>query len=132
MKARLTVWLPNRTAIVKDGFGGAFYQPNNPNASWADTFKAAESDALKAAAARLGIGLDLYRHEEQVQEAVPPTEKKREPVPGKRDWSWFWGKVRELGLTRDEVHARLGVDSVKDWVAQGRSLEEALGALEER
>lgn len=138
VKARLRVRLPDGTAICKDSFGGAFYQPNNPNASWADTFKAAESDALKAAAARLGIGLDLYRHEEQLQEAkapgldrpTAPAEKSPEATRrGERDWNWFWGKAKELGIARDEVHARLRVASVKDWVAQGRTLEEAINVL---
>jgi hypothetical protein len=38
--------------------------------------------------------------------------------------------VKEMGLSREEVHARLGVASVRDWTAQGKSLDEALKALE--
>lgn len=130
VKARLRVRLADGITIVKDSFGGANYQPGNANASWADTLKAAESDALKTAAARLGIGLDLYRHEEETRMVPNNGEPKREEGVS-RGWNWFWGvKVKELGLSRDEVHRRLGVVSVKDWVDQGRSLEEALKVLE--
>lgn len=132
VKARLRVRLADGSTIVKDSFGGAHYQPGNSNASWADTLKAAQSDALKAAAARLGIGLDLYRHEEQKKEApvAGNGEQKRDEGTG-RSWNWFWGvKVRELGLPREEVHKILGVASVKDWLAQGRTLEEAVQLLE--
>lgn len=134
VKTRLRVRLADGSTIVKDSFGGAHYQPGNPNASWADTFKAAESDGLKAAAARLGIGLDLYRHEEGKREVTPPAGEGKGGVPEntaeKRTWNWFWGvKVKELGLSREEVHRRLGVTGVKDWIAQGHTLEEAVRAL---
>lgn len=132
VKARLRVRLADGSTIVKDSFGGAHYQPANSNASWADTLKAAHSDALKAAAARLGIGLDLYRHEEEQKRAPGPDNGEQKPAEGNnRGWNWFWGvKIKELGLSRDEVHRRLGVASVKEWVAQGRTLEEAVKALE--
>jgi hypothetical protein len=130
VKTRLRVRLADGSTITKDSFGGALYQPNNPNSSWADTLKAAQSDGLKAAAARLGIGLDLYRHEELVQESAPNREEKAANNENK-GWNWFWGvKVRELGLSNAEVHARLGVASVRDWTAQGKSLEEAIKVLE--
>jgi hypothetical protein len=128
VRTRLTVRLADGSAITKDSFGGAHYQPNNPNSSWADTLKAAQSDGLKAAAARLGIGLDLYRHEE-LQKTAPVQNNGQERET--RTWNWFWGvKVKELGLTSAEVHTRLGVTSVKDWTAQGRTLDEALKLLE--
>ena len=146
VRTRLTVRLADGSAITKDSFGGALYQPNNPNSSWADTLKAAQSDGLKAAAARLGIGLDLYRHEELANESTPvrgeraANNENRSPEamehPPGRDrrgdsWNWFWGvKVKELGLSNVEVHARLGVASVRDWTAQGKSLDEAVKALE--
>ena len=44
-------------------------------------------------------------------------------------WQRFWGEVRRLGLTDQEAHAALGVISMKDWLAKGRSLEEALDIL---
>ena len=131
VKTRLRVRLADGSVIIKDSFGGSHYQPGNPNASWADSFKAAESDGLKAAAARLGVGLDLYRHEEKSRVAAPSEGKEKPAEPENKGWNWFWGaKVRELGLAREEVHARLGVTSVKDWVSQGKTLEEAVKVLE--
>jgi hypothetical protein len=56
--------------IRKHGFGGAKRIIANRNQTWADVFKSATSDLLKNCAARLGLGLDLYRHEEKTQEVV--------------------------------------------------------------
>lgn len=44
-------------------------------------------------------------------------------------WQRFWGEVRRLGLTDKEAHIKLGVISMKDWLAKGRSLGEALNIL---
>lgn len=56
--------------VRKTGFGGARYIANNPNMSRGDAAKSAYSDMIKNAATKLGIGLDLYRHEEKEQEKV--------------------------------------------------------------
>lgn len=50
--------------VKKHGFGGATHR-NNPNLTWGDTFKAAASDLMKNCAARMGIGRDLYRKDEE-------------------------------------------------------------------
>jgi hypothetical protein len=34
---------------------------------------------------------------------------------GQVDWSYFWAKVKELGITRNDVHGVAGVESVKDF-----------------
>jgi hypothetical protein len=44
-------------------------------------------------------------------------------------WTRFWGETRRLGLTASEAHTMLGVTSMKDWLASGRSLDEALDIL---
>lgn len=44
-------------------------------------------------------------------------------------WQRFWGEVRRLGLTDHEAHTKLGIVSMKDWLAKGRSLDEALNIL---
>lgn len=44
-------------------------------------------------------------------------------------WQRFWGEVRRLGLTDHEAHAKLGIVSMKNWLAKGRSLDEALNIL---
>lgn len=64
----IEVRFKNGKAVRKAGFGGAVKIEANRNQTWADVFKSAESDMLKNCAARLGLGLDLYRHEEKVIE----------------------------------------------------------------
>jgi len=44
-------------------------------------------------------------------------------------WQRFWGEVRRLGFTDQEAHQKLGVTSMKNWLAQGHSLDEALDIL---
>jgi len=45
---------------------------------------------------------------------------------GEPYWKLWWAKQTEKGLTEDDVHAILGVESVKEsWVGQGRTLAEA-------
>ena len=45
---------------------------------------------------------------------------------GEPYWKLWWAKQTEKGLTEDDVHAILEVESVKkDWVGQGRTLAEA-------
>ena len=44
-------------------------------------------------------------------------------------WQRFWGEVRRLGYTDQEAHAKLKVKSMKEWLAQGLSLDEALDIL---
>mgnify|MGYP001048370781 CR=1 FL=1 len=46
-------------------------------------------------------------------------------------WDRFWGEIRRLGLTQREAHAKLGIPSMKDWLASGRSLDQALDILRE-
>ena len=52
----------------QDAYGGHKYLPNNPNASYADALQSAMSKALRRAAARWGIALDLYRGDEETRD----------------------------------------------------------------
>lgn len=45
---------------VQQAFGSHRYQTNNPNASYGDAIQSAASKALRRAASRWGVGLDLY------------------------------------------------------------------------
>jgi hypothetical protein len=47
------------------------------------------------------------------------------------DWNKFWASTRNMSLSPDQVHAMLGVKSVKEWVAQGKSLNDALKQVSE-
>ena len=52
----------------QDAYGGHRYLANNPNASYADALQSAMSKALRRAAARWGIALDLYRGDEETRD----------------------------------------------------------------
>lgn len=41
-------------------------------------------------------------------------------------WTWFWGEVNRMGLKPDDAHRICRVGSMKEWLAQGKSLEKAL------
>ncbi len=45
------------------------------------------------------------------------------------EWSEFWIETQNLGLTNKEVHQYLGVESVKEWVAKGETLQKAIEEL---
>lgn len=62
----LEVRFLNGMIVKKYASGGA--KKSYPNQPMADVYNSATSKMLRAAAARLGIGLDLYRHEASVEE----------------------------------------------------------------
>jgi hypothetical protein len=70
LKGYIEVRFKNNVVVRKTGFGGAKFIANNRNMSRGDAAKSAYSDMIKNAATKLGIGLDLYRHEERMIEAV--------------------------------------------------------------
>jgi len=55
-----------------------------------------------------------------------------QPVNERNKWRSFWGKVNQLGLTEEQVHTVLGVASVNDWLAQGKTIEQAIETLARR
>ncbi len=48
---------------------------------------------------------------------------------GEADWTWFWTRMRAMGLDANQVHTRLGVKSMKDWFGQGKTLKDAVELL---
>ena len=70
LRGYIEVRFKDGSKVRKTGFGGAKFISNNPNMSRGDAAKSAYSDMIKNAATKLGIGLDLYRHEERTIEAV--------------------------------------------------------------
>jgi hypothetical protein len=70
LRGYIEVRFKDGTKVKKSGFGGAKFIANNRNMSRGDAAKSAYSDMIKNAATKLGIGLDLYRHEERMIEAV--------------------------------------------------------------
>lgn len=81
--------------VKKTGFGGAKFLANNPNMSRADAKKSAYSDMIKNAATKLGIGLDLYRHEEV---AIEKIEKAVQVASGEPDGKQMGGPATEAQL----------------------------------
>ena len=58
----------------QQAFGSPKYKLNNPNASYGDALQSAASKALRRAASRWGIGLDLYLGGEEDEILVEDTE----------------------------------------------------------
>lgn len=56
----------------------------------------------------------------------------QQPGDERNKWRFFWGKVTQLGLTEEQVHKVLGVASVNDWLAQGKTIEQAIETLARR
>lgn len=66
VQVRLTVYIPSESGYLqlhKDGFGSK--EIIGSQSEQADSFKSASTDALKKAASLFGIGLELYRSEEE-------------------------------------------------------------------
>ena len=71
------------TTIRKWGIGGAKFHPNSPNEKKADVFNAAQSHMLKRCAMLLGLGIDLYRHEDKAVQEVEEVNVKEATEAGK-------------------------------------------------
>lgn len=108
----------------------------NENEDYFDPPKAAVSDALKRCAVHYGIGIELYGDADPVKEAITPTPKpkqKRKTTKSPTDWTsdewnYFWAYSRStLGLTPNQVHEALKVESVKKY---NGNMKEALKVLD--
>ena len=53
----------------------------------------------------------------------------RSSGPPSEDWSGFWRRTRAMGLQDEEVHQLLGVESLKYWREQGRTMNDAIRKL---
>ncbi len=80
--------------------------------------KVAVVNALREAFPDLGLGV------------VVPDEELEEPEDAEaRQRKAFWATARRLGYDDDQVHEALGVTSVNDWRAQGKTYDEGLEVL---
>lgn len=48
------------------------------------------------------------------------------------NWNSFWNQVSALGLSEDDVHNMLEVESLKEWLAQDKTLNQAIGVLSQK
>jgi len=85
--------------------------------------KVALSRALREAFPNRFAGtLTTAEFEEMPEGELPPAYSKN----GEPDWPKFWARQKEKGLTPDDVHGILNIGSLRDdWLAKGRTLEEA-------
>lgn len=51
--------------------------------------------------------------------------------PPANEFTPFWKAVRDMDVTADEVHTWLSVSSMKDWIAQGKTLDDAIRLIAE-
>ena len=107
-KCRLTVTLIDETGkertVVKEAFGSK--SVIGKQSEQEHIFKAAQTDALKKAASLIGIGLQLYRAEEeqayydQISKPVIWTEEKQ---ANSKDWTKLEEIAKENGWSIDDV-----------------------------
>lgn len=83
--------------------------------------KRAEVDAAMALPGVSRFLAKLNSRQPAARRAVQPSE----------DWTGFWIRARAMGLTDTEVHEFLGVESMKEWTDQGRTLADAIRTLSE-
>ena len=89
--------------------------------------KVAVSHSLKEAFPSRLTMLYTEAEFEEIPEGTLPSAFLKEGEP---DWDKFWVKVAEMGYKKkEEIHAILGVVSLKDWVGSGKTLEEAITKL---
>jgi len=89
--------------------------------------KVAISHSLKEAFPNRLTTLYTEAEFEEIQEGTLPSAFLKEGEP---DWDKFFAKVATMGYKdREEIHAILGVASVKDWVGSGKTLDEAIAKL---
>jgi hypothetical protein len=113
-----------------DGNSAILYRiPNPEHSELLNTIvkmasKRAEVDAAESLPGVASVLRQMFSGKPFRQGEPPATDEYAGPR-----WQRWWGKVRQLGYTDREAHARLGVSSMKDWLARGRSLDEAEAVL---
>jgi hypothetical protein len=86
--------------------------------------KRAEVDAAESLPGVASVLRQMFSGKPFRKGELPPEEEYTGPR-----WQRFWGEARRLGFTDKEIHTTLGVTSMKDWLASGRSLDEAIDIL---
>jgi len=99
-----------------------------PNPEWEElintVLKMAKKRAMVDAAQDLpGVASALRKRYQELT-----NEQKEEAVR----FGQFWARARAMGLTEEDVNNLLGVNSMKEWLAQGKTLKEALEVLAQK
>ena len=125
---KLTVRAGGHT-ITKFQFGGTAVKRTKKTdeiISFADDCKAAAADALKKCASLVGIAHDVYRGKANNKVGGRPRHWIDDATVRKRFWAWAKGT---LGLTEDEVHEALQVESVKAFEGTMKAAKATLEAF---
>ena len=115
----------------KNGKDGKPYKWRIPNPEPGDLLNTIWKIAYKrgrVGAAKLlpGVSSALSEKFNTGKEDDGKQKRQREPST---DWDIFWSKTKQLGLTQEQVHQYLGVKSIKDWRAAGKTLDQAIDVL---
>jgi hypothetical protein len=111
----------------RDKWNNVKYRIPNPepgellNTIWKIAFKRG-----RVGAAQLLPGVSAALREKF---AKPAAGSRRQEQKGTSDWDVFWAKTKQMGLESDQVHGYLKVKSMKEWVATGQDLDQALAVL---
>lgn len=62
----------------------------------------------------------------------PRARKSGAPARKEPDWAGFWGRIAQMGLGEPAVHDMLEVKSIKDWLDQGKTLDDAIRVLAQK
>ncbi len=82
--------------------------------------KRAEVDAAEALPGVASVLRELFDPKLQKQQPQQP------------DWNGFWSQADKLGIASDDIHKILGVNSMKDWLQQGKSLNDAVKTIADK
>jgi len=94
-----------------------------PNPEFEDLVNTIVKMAAKRADVDAALGLP------GVGSAIRKMLDPQDNFPEKEDWRKFWNAARAMGLEEERVHKILQVGSMKEWLAQGRTLNEAIEKL---
>lgn len=123
---------PFYSAVTLEGYR-KYTRDGRPTEFWADKKcpdmirKVAISHAFKEAFPSRLTTLYTEAEFEEIPEGTLPSAFVKEGEP---DWDKFWTKLAGMGYkNREEIHAILGVASLKDWVVSSKTLEDAITKL---
>ena len=86
--------------------------------------KRAEVDAAEALPGVSSVLRQIFSGKAPKQDRKAPQDDYANPR-----WQRFWGEVTRLGYTEAEAHAKIGVRSMHDWLAENHTLNEAIAIL---
>jgi len=119
-------WVSDPEAYGHDRAGlrvrqGKFRIPNPEREELENTIlkMAAKRAEVDAAQSLPGVGTSLVRLFSGVGNQPKANDQ----------WTQFWSRAKTLGLDQAGVHKLLGVESMKQWIDSGRTLNEAIEVL---